>query len=312
MSVLRSLVLVLLCVLGCQPRPPATSAGSGAPGAGELGEVTGSARVNGVSLHFHERGAGAPIVFVHGSLVDFREWGPVADQLAGEYRTLTYSRRYNYPNENPFAGTDHSAAVEAEDLAALIRARRLGPAHVVGVSYGGYTGLLLALRHPELVRSLVVVEPPLIRWLPDLPGGAEPAIAFDQQLVAPTREAFRAGDSEGALRASLEYLAFPGAMDQLPTEILDLLRANVREWEAIMTSSDAFPRVTREDLGRLDIPVLVISGERGLEIARLIDPALANAVPDGERLVIPGGTHDVCSEQPAVCAGAIREHIDGH
>ena len=69
----------------------------------------GDVSVNGVSLHFVERGAGEPIVFIHGSLVDFREWGPVADQLVGDYRTLTYSRRYNYPNDNAIAGGDHSA-----------------------------------------------------------------------------------------------------------------------------------------------------------------------------------------------------------
>ncbi len=304
------LVLTLLAGIGCQPRPiGSSSTGAPPPATSSSGDVTGTVAVDGASLHFVERGAGEPIVFIHGSLVDFREWGPVADHLVEDYRTLTYSRRYNFPNANPIAGGDHSATVEADDLAALIRSRGLGPSHVVGVSYGGYTGLLLAARHPELVRSLTVVEPPLVRWLADLEGGPELATAFRTGLLVPAGTAFRNGDREGALRASLDYLVFPGAMDELPAELLDVLRANIREWEALMTSADAFPALSRADVAEFDIPLLVISGARGLAMSRLIDPALASSAQRGEHLVIPDGSHDVCSEQPGVCAAAIRRHV---
>lgn len=317
MTIYRWMFLVLLGTLGCSHRPagpvgagvliPPSSTAAQAP----QNDAPAKVQVNGVDLHYVERGSGEPIVFVHGSLVDYREWAPVAEQLAGEYRTVTYSRRYNYPNENPLTATDHSAAIEAEDLAALIQARGLGPANVVGVSYGGYTGLLLALRHPELVRSLVVVEPPLVRWLPDLPGGTEVAAAFFNRAWTPAAEAFRRGDPTGALRVSLDYLVFPGALDKLPVEFRAMLMDNIREWEALTTSTDAFPPITPEQLGGLNIPVLVVSGERGLEIARLVDPALARAVRNGKHLEIPEGTHDVCSEQVATCAEAIRAFLDG-
>ena len=65
---------------------------------------------------------------------------------------------------------DYSAIVDADDLAALIRKLKLAPAHIVGVSYGAYVALFLAARHPELVRSLVLSEPPVLRWLPELGG----------------------------------------------------------------------------------------------------------------------------------------------
>jgi pimeloyl-ACP methyl ester carboxylesterase len=90
-------------------------------------------RVNGVTLHYQIRGKGEAIVFVHGSLGDYREWGPVAQQLEDAHRTVTYSRRYNYPNSNPIAGTEHSAIIESEDLYALIYRLKLRPADLVGV-----------------------------------------------------------------------------------------------------------------------------------------------------------------------------------
>ena len=57
-------------------------------------------------------------------------------------------------------------------------------------------------------------------------------------------------DPDGALRLSLDYLAFPGAMDALPPDIIEVLRSNMREWEAIMTSTDAFPSHHRGRVAR--------------------------------------------------------------
>lgn len=303
------LLAFVLGAIGCSASTVKTSETNGAVATTlALAEPT-RIRTNGVELHYVEQGSGDPIVFVHGGLMDYREWAPVATGLADKYRALTYSRRYNYPNDNPLDTRDHSALVEAEDLAALIDARKLGPAHIVGVSYGGLTALHLALKHPELVRSLVVVEPPLIGWLPHLPGGAKIAAAFIDGLWKPAGEAFRNGDAEEALRVTLNYFIAPGAIDQLPQSVRTMLTGNVREWEALTTSGNAFPLIAQEEVRRLRVPVLVITGERGLEIARLTDPELARLLPMGKHLVIPGGTHDVCSEQPAVCAESVRRFI---
>lgn len=178
---------------------------AGAPPAERLQDV----RANGVSLHDVDRGTGEPIVFVHGALADYREWGPVAGLLADTYRTITYSRRYNFANDNRRSAHDHSALVEAADLAALNRRLRLGKMHVVGVSYGAYTALLLALREPQLIRTLTLVEPPLVKWLPDLPGGAALFDQFYRGTWQAAGRAFKQGDPASAMRISLDFFAGP-------------------------------------------------------------------------------------------------------
>jgi pimeloyl-ACP methyl ester carboxylesterase len=127
--------------------------------------------VNGTNLHYIVRGHGDPIIFVHGGLEDIRVWEPHVDHFSTQQHAIAYSRRYNYPNEVNWVNSAHSALTEAEDLAALLTSLNLMSVHLVGASYGAYTALVLALRRPDLVRSLVLAEPSLIHWLPDLSGG---------------------------------------------------------------------------------------------------------------------------------------------
>src|SRR4051812_39742070 len=127
-----------------------------APGAARADPEVKVARVRGVELHYVERGSGVPVVFVHGSVDDYRAFAPQLEPLSRHYRVISYSRRYNFPNAPGVSPGNHSALVEAADLAALLRALGAVPAHVVGHSYGAYTALILAMKHPELVRSLVL------------------------------------------------------------------------------------------------------------------------------------------------------------
>jgi pimeloyl-ACP methyl ester carboxylesterase len=267
-------------------------------------------RVNGVDLHYVERGRGEPIVFVHGGLMDYREWAPVAEDLSRGYRTITYSRRYNFPNDNPLTASDHSALVEADDLAALIRHLRVGRVHVAGISYGAYTALELALRHPEMVRTLTLVEPPLLRWLPDLPGGKPLYDALFVDTWQATGRAFRAGNPTEAMRVTLDYFMGPGAADRIPEEFRTVLFGNIREWQALTTSTDAFPAITRAQVRKLSLPVLMLSGGATNPVHALTDAELERQLRNGRRKVIADGTHDVCSEQPSVCAAAIRAFLD--
>jgi pimeloyl-ACP methyl ester carboxylesterase len=160
--------------------------------------------VNGVELHYVEQGEGVPVVLAHGGLADYREWGPQMDRFAQAYHVIAYSRRYNYPNQAREIALDHSALVEAADLAALIGALKLDRPHVVGYSYGAFTALCLAMEHPALVRSLVLAEPPVLRWATEAPGGAE-ALSQFMALWESIGDAFKRGDNELALRRTTQH-----------------------------------------------------------------------------------------------------------
>ncbi len=95
-----------------------------------------------------------------------------------------------------------------------------------------------------IVRSLVLVEPPLLRWLPDLPEGRRLYDEFVGGTLEPAGLAFRRGDTTEAMRLTLDFFIGPGSPTTLPAELRAVLFANVREWQALTTSRDAFPAVS--------------------------------------------------------------------
>ena len=84
-------------------------------------------RVRGLELHYVEQGSGEPLILLHGGQGDYRAWAPQMTALSPHFRVISYSRRYHYPNHNPLTAKNHSAYVEAEDLAAVIKTRALAP-----------------------------------------------------------------------------------------------------------------------------------------------------------------------------------------
>ena len=263
-----------------------------------------------VSLAYVMRGRGAPLVFVHGGLDDYRYWLPHLDAFASRHRVLAYSRRYNHPNPPSPPLEDYSAQTDAEDLDRLLQQLDLGPVTLVGASYGAYASLLFALRRPGLVRSLVLCEAPVLRWLPELPGGEEALDALQRNIWAPVGQAFRAGDVDRAVRMAIDGLVGPGFIDSLPSEYLAYVRSNAREWEVLTASRDAFPPVAKDAVRSLGMSVLLMGGERTMVHHKLVDAELGRLLPRCTRVVIPGASHDLWTDAPEACRKATREFLD--
>jgi pimeloyl-ACP methyl ester carboxylesterase len=165
------------------------------------------------------------------------------------------------------------------------------------------------LKHPELVRSLTLAEAPVARLVQNTEQGR---IAFDEmmeKLWKPTGDAFRRGDKEGALRTTLDYFLGQGVSSQVPVEVLQGLRDNLPEWEALTTRKDAYPNLSREDLRRLRVPVLMLSGEKTLSLLKLVDAELQTLIRGVERKIIPNATHDMWNEEPEICGNAVLEFV---
>jgi len=275
-----------------------------------------SIRVNGTELHYLEQGAGEPLVLVHGSLSDFRSWMLQVEAFSAQYRVIAYSRRYHYPNTWPEDGPEYSVELHAADLAALIEALGLGPARLVGHSFGAMTSLLAALHHPELVSRLVLAEPPILPWLERLPDGAPLQAAFVADTLEPALRAFESGKMELGLQTFIDGVAGRGAYERIPPVMHALQMDNARELKAEMEAwgrhgmrRGYFADPSCASLGRLRIPALLMGAERSPIWFHLILDELERCLPQARRVSIPNASHSMASGNPPAFNDAVLSFL---
>jgi pimeloyl-ACP methyl ester carboxylesterase len=292
------------------PTPTAAPTGRGAPsGVTAVRTVSlSSARVNGTTLAYRIVGdSGTPVVFVHGSLGDFGDWDAQVATIAQRHRVLVYSRRYHPPNPPENDDQIYSPMLHAEDLAALLLQLDLAPAHIVGSSYGAYTALVLALEHPELVRSVVLGEPPIMPLLNRTPEDDALRRAYFANVLDPARAAFSRRDSVGALRRFLngEGLAAPAGA-KLLTYAFELRHEMLANREQYMA-----PLKCR-DLGALHTGALLVSGDRSPPVFHAITAELARCLQNDSTVTIPGAGHAMHASNPAYYNQVVLRYLATH
>lgn len=269
--------------------------------------------VNGTVLHYIEEGKGTPVVFVHGSFGDYRTWHYQMKPFARYYRTIAYSRRYYYPNKPATPASLHSSELDVEDLAAFIKALHTGPVHLVGHSAGAYIALVVAIKHPELVKSLVLGEPPI--WeltVGDSLGSALMKKAMSETFV-PAVKAFQENEDEKATGIFLD-----GVVDQEGfLKHLPLLDRKIMTDE-IATEKSAFLSMgdpqykqpfTEADIRNMTIPVLLVSGENTpLWLSHLTD-RLEALLQNEKRVVLPNTSHGLEFTSPNAFNTTVLKYI---
>ena len=250
-------------------------------------------------LYFIEKGIGQPIIFIHGSLSDFRDWQFQIDKFAQAYRVISYSRQYAYSNQwigNDDNYDDNTISNNVVDLVELIiRRLNLGPAHIIGHSYGAFIGLYLAFEHPHLVKTLVLGEPPVISLLKANPQYTKDVDtikenAFKYSLV---QEAIHRGETERAVRIFLDVVnGKEGFFYQLPSQARAMIMDNVKSLGGELASmSQHF--FTCEDAQKVGVPTLLIKGEQSPKFLHDIIDILASCLPNNEQITIPEESHEL-------------------
>jgi pimeloyl-ACP methyl ester carboxylesterase len=266
-------------------------------------------RVNGVDLTYIERGRGEPLILLHGGQGDYRSWGPQIEAFSGRFHVISYSRRYNYPNDNPIATDYRSAYTDADDLAALIRHLGLGRVHLVGTSAGALAALVLATEEPGMVRTLVLAEPPVHSWAKNDPNGRALYSEFMNSIWDPAGAAFKAGDDQGAMRILVDGFGGSGRFDALSAETRAAAMQNARFFKAATSSHDPFPDIPKDGVSRLKMPVLIVTGETTISLHKFVNDELARLLPTARRVTIPRAGHGSARENPLAFNEAVAAFL---
>jgi pimeloyl-ACP methyl ester carboxylesterase len=264
-------------------------------------------RVNDVSLQYEMVGAsGDPVVLVHGSWSDHTGWQQNAADLAQSFRVMTYDRRGHSQSDCP-PGQGTRQQDEA-DLAALLEALDLAPAHVVGNSFGSSVALGLAVTRPDLFRSVIAHEPPLTAIIAE-DQEMQPMLGDFQHKVDAVLQRLEAGDIEGGTRQFLDEIAVgPGAWDMFPAERRQRFMNNALTW----VDENRDPQWNQLDLtalATLPCPVLLTQGGHSFPWFRPIIAKLRTVVPDARVHTFEDAGHIANATHPEEWAQVTSEFI---
>ncbi len=244
---------------------------------------------NGVRLYHEQHGSGDAILCIHGTSSSAMVWRRTAvESLSRLGRTIIYDRRGCTRSERPDP-YETSVAEHVEDAAALIEALDATPAVVIGRSYGGGIALGVALRYPDRVRALVLLEAADLV----LDGVAQP---WDEEATRAVEEA-AASDPGRAAEAMFRAVLGDAQWEAWPDDFKAMVAANS---PAVIAETRGAPLpVSSDELAALRIPVLLVAGEDSLPAFRGINDRLAAVIP-GARTLMVGGGHLIDPGEPGV------------
>lgn len=258
-------------------------------------------RVNGADIFYREHGSGPEtIVFSHGLLLNHEMFHAQVETLSTRYRCIAYDHRGQGRSEITASGYDMDNV--AQDAAALIEALNAAPCHFAGLSMGGFVGMRLAIKRPELLKSLVLLET-----------SADP-----EPNVRPYRVLAFIGRWFGfrpVIKRLLNilfgrtFMADPQREEERAKWRNHLLGANrtgvIRAAHGVIDREGVY-----EQLGDIALPTLVIVGEEDTATKPNRAQRIHAAVPNSRLALIPGAGHSSTIEAPTSVTNAIADFLE--
>lgn len=259
------------------------------------------AAVNGIEVHYELAGRGDPAMLLVGLPGVGRGWGPQIDLFSRDYLTIVPDQRGAGATSRPETG--YTIAEHAADMAGLLRSLDCGPTHLVGSSTGGAIAQVMALDHPDVVRSLTIMG----SW-------AAPDDFFRHQFETRKRILL-----EGGLRvyaeASALFLFSPQYFrDHYPVvrEYCDLGASSASDPDIMVKRIDMILAADQKArLGAIEHPTLVVVGRYDSCTPSYFSEELARLIPGAERAVLEGG-HLVYFEDPTGFYGTVAAFLRRH
>jgi pimeloyl-ACP methyl ester carboxylesterase len=271
--------------------------------------------VNGLSMHYKRAGQGEPVlVLIHGSFLSLYSWRDVMQPLAQHGTVIAFDRPAFGLTSRPLPrpqdhSNPYSPEAQADVIITLLDRLGIQQAVLVGSSAGGTTAILAALRHPQRVRALVLVDAMVYsgyavsefpRWLRALLWAMGPPGALPVRLLIP-------------LLHDKVVRSFWHDPSRLSPEVLARYRSSLhlrhwdQAWWRLVLSSHALDLEARLD--RLRMPVLVVSGEHDRAVPLEQSQRLAAALPDAEMVTIPACGHLPHEECPETFLQAVHKFL---
>jgi len=258
--------------------------------------------INGAKIHYDVTGSGPEtIVFSHGLLMNGEMFSEQVRALGQHYRCICYDHRGQARSEVTRSGYDMDSLTA--DAAALISELAAAPCHFAGLSMGGFVGMRLAIHHPELLKSLILM---------DTSADPEP-----EQNKGPYRRLAFIGRWFGFRPVIKPLMNIMFGQTFLTDPAMEAVRSkwknHLMSLDKVGTSRAAHGVIDRDgvfdQLGRINTPTLILVGDEDVATVPAKAERLHQAITGSKLMVIPGAGHSASIEQPALVTRAIEEFL---
>jgi 2-hydroxy-6-oxonona-2,4-dienedioate hydrolase len=288
------------------------------------GFVAKFADVNGVRTRYYDEGSGEPMLLVHGSgfagTASANTWAPVLGLLAKRFHVYAPDKLASGMTDNPKSDDDLNIRGEVQHMVNFIQTMKLGKVHLIGQSRGGGLVFLLAVNHPNLVKTLVIVDSStaapgagddrsnrrknLLEHCPKEPAAAlwpcqQAALLYDRSVVTP------------------DFVASAAFMENQPKarETRKRVTREVRDKAGLIEAEmnyDAYRRIDVEAV--LQMPVLLYWGKNDPSVLPIQAESLFNIIAETDPFArlqfINHAGHFHYREHPQEFAHTVSSFID--
>jgi 3-oxoadipate enol-lactonase len=216
-----------------------------------------------------------------------------------KYRTIVYDVRGSGKTESPQG--DYSMSLFVEDLESLMKAINVEKAFFLGFSMGGRIALNLAIKHPEMVKALIMANSPAISRPPSSESPKRPPIDI---------EPLKQGNIEQFAEIMTESALSPGFKSRNPSAFKKYVevKAQNRPEGLVRLMKTLGVMASSPDLSKIKCPVLFITGEKDPLISIEQCEQAQQAVPGSQLVIMPTG-HASAIEMPDEFNSAVLEFL---
>jgi pimeloyl-ACP methyl ester carboxylesterase len=258
------------------------------------------------AVEYQESGKGTAIVFVPGSFSAGSTWRGISAPLSEGYRAITTSLSgYGGTQERRRPGGKH---IEDElDVLETVLKQAHAPVHLVAHSYGAWVALVLAIRRPQNLLSMTLLEPTAFNLLKVCGETAlnQEVLAMVDRYMGEFRDA-----NVKAVRHVIDFYGGAGSFDGYPTSIQEKLisqtATNVLDWQSGIETS-----VSLTDIAAVQVPTLVVCGSASNMPMKRCNQLLVDHLPNSHFKMMEGANHFMIGTHAKELTAAIERHLSG-
>jgi pimeloyl-ACP methyl ester carboxylesterase len=279
--------------------------GSGAAPAGSAsrelsGYQDGFAEVTDGRLYYQMAGSGDSVVLVHGNVGDHRHWDGQFEYLASRRRVVRYDLR-GYGKSSEPAGSSYS---DYSDLAQLLEYLDVAEANVAGWSFGSGVAFDFAIAFPERVKTLVSVAP----WVN---GHSSEAVDAFFAMMRVVKDAAARGGPGAARDAFVDLVLGDSILTESAHDFVRKIAADF-SWSAFAKPSQkiALEPTSASQLGKLTVPVLLVTADHDLPVCREMADLVVSRAPHARQVILRNTGHVMHIESPDTFNAELLAFLD--